>query len=180
MPNSSDVTHSSVTDADIPQPSKGARWRWSVGRRAVVGGGILAVSLGLAGAAGAATGSGPAPSSSTSHQAQPPSQRQPPTAAGKVTALGTDTITITTRESTSQTITYSSSTTFRSPSGSTTSSALAVGDFVGVTGTKNTDGSVSATSIMVATKPPGQMGRPQGANRGGTPAPGAGVPTAAS
>ncbi len=166
-----------ATSDELPHPRNGARWRWSPGRRAAVGGGILAVALGLGGAAAGASTPTASPSA---HPSMAPSDLKPPTAGGKVTSVGVGTITITTRQATSQVITYSSGTTFRSPSGTTTSSALAVGDFVGVIGTKNADGSVSATSIMVATKPPGQTGGPRGAGTSGTTPPGTGAPSTAS
>jgi Domain of unknown function (DUF5666) len=82
-----------------------------------------------------------------------------PTTGGKVTALSGDTITIETRDKDSQTVTYSSSTTFRTMSGSSTSAALKVGDFIGVEGTRHSNGSVTATSIMIGTNSPGSMGR---------------------
>ena len=77
-----------------------------------------------------------------------------PTVSGKITALSGDDITVETNAKTSVTVVYSSSTTFKAdpgPSGGTTSSAsaLKVGDFIGVQGTKNSDGSVTASSVMI-------------------------------
>ena len=69
------------------------------------------------------------------------------------------------------TVVYSSSTTFKTMAGTrgsgTTSSssaaALKVGDFVGVDGTKNADGTVDASSVTIGTgMPPGGRGGPPG------------------
>jgi hypothetical protein len=97
-----------------------------------------------------------------------------PTAAGKITALSGDTITIQSRDQTTETIDFSSSTTFRTMSGTTTSSALKVGDFIAVSGTKNSDGTVTATSVMVGPPPMGRGG--PGGHRGAKPPPGRGAP----
>jgi hypothetical protein len=100
-----------------------------------------------------------------------------PTTGGKITALSGEIITITTRGTTSQTVTFSSSTTFRTMSGSSTSSALKVGDFIGVQGTTNSNGSVTATSIMISSKALGPMGKGGGHMPGGSPPQGKGAPT---
>ena len=97
-----------------------------------------------------------------------------------------DDITVETNAKTSVTVVYSSSTTFKAdpgPSGGTTSSAAAlkVGDFIGVQGTKNSDSSVTASSVTIGR--PQQMGRSGGpggggrSSRGGRP-PSDGAPSA--
>jgi hypothetical protein len=48
-----------------------------------------------------------------------------------------------------------------------------VGDFIAVKGTANSDGSVSATTIMISPNPPGPMGQ----GGGGRPPRGQGGPT---
>ncbi len=88
-----------------------------------------------------------------------------PTVSGKITALSGDDITVETNAKTSVTVVYSSSTTFKTnpgPGGGTTSSAsaLKVGAFIGVTGTKNSDGSVTATTVMIGRPPSDGQGRP--------------------
>jgi Domain of unknown function (DUF5666) len=161
--------------AKLPRPGRGSRWRWATSRRSVIGGGIVVMALGLGSAsAGAATQSSGAPTSTGAH-GRPPPGLGPPTARGKVTALSGDTITISTQDKTSETVTYTSSTTFRTMSGSSDAAALRVGDFLVVQGTKNSDGSVTATGIMFGTRALGPMG--QGGHRpGGQPPQGAGSP----
>jgi len=169
------------TATHLPQPRGNARWRWSTPRRALVAGGTLAAVLGLG-----AGGSGAATSGSTSGSGHPPSDahastgaaRSQPTVGGKVTVLSSDDIMLQTRGNKSVTVVYSSSTTFRTMAGTrgsgTTSSssaaALKVGDFVGVDGTKNADGTISASSVTIGTRippdgrhrPPGHEGTPPG------------------
>jgi hypothetical protein len=79
--------------------------------------------------------------------------------------LSGDVVTLQDRDRTSQKVTYSSSTTFRTMTGSTTSSALKVGEFIMVVGTRNADGGVNAKSITVGTAPPSNMGDHAGGNR---------------
>ncbi|MGP0032509.1 MAG: DUF5666 domain-containing protein [Acidimicrobiales bacterium] len=144
----------------LPHPSTGARWRWAPSRRAFVASGALAVALGLGGASAGATTPGHSP---PTHGPQgSPRSGTRPTAAGKVTALGAGTITLESRDATSQTISYSSSTTFRTLSGSSDAGALRIGDFVVVVGTRDSGGGVTATSIMFGTDPPGTMGKGDG------------------
>jgi Domain of unknown function (DUF5666) len=176
----------------LPRPRRGARWRWSRARsrEAMAAGGVLAAVLGLgvptsagAGAATASTTSGH--SGATAHGA-PPGGMTRPTVSGKITALSGDDIAVETKAKSSVTVVYSSSTTFKtSPgsSGGTTSSAsaLKVGAFVGITGTKNSDGSVTATAVVIGR--PDQMsqggrGGKGGAPKGGKPPSGAGAPSA--
>jgi hypothetical protein len=106
-----------------------------------------------------------------------------PTVSGKITALhGNDIIVETHAKTTTVTVVASSSTTFKSgpgPSGGATSSATAlrIGDFIGVQGTENSDGSVSASSVTIG-RPP-QMGKAGrgGPGKGGRP-PSGGAPSA--
>jgi hypothetical protein len=103
-----------------------------------------------------------------------------PTVSGKVTALNGDDITVETNAK-SVTVVSTASTTFKAgpgPGGGTTSSAsaLKVGDFIGVQGTKNSDGSVTASSVTIGRPPQmGKGGRPGSGGRGGKPP--AGGPT---
>jgi hypothetical protein len=160
--------------AKLPHPAQGSRWRWA-SSRGVIGGSVVAVAIGLGSAsAGAATPSSgrPAPPGAHGH---PPSGMGQPTAGGKVTALSGDAITIQTRGGTSETVTSTSSTTYRTMSGPSNAAALKVGDFIRVQGTKESDGTVTATSIMVGTGAPGSMG-PGGRHPGGPPPRGAGSP----
>jgi hypothetical protein len=101
-----------------------------------------------------------------------------PTAAGKITALSGDDITLKGKGSTTQTVVYSSSTTFRTPSGSTSSAAaLKVGQSIGVTGTKASDGTVTASSITIGVPP---AGRGPSGHPGGKPPSGTGSPPSGS
>jgi hypothetical protein len=135
----------------------------------MVGGGVLAVALGLGGAtAGASTAANP-PSSSHGHNGKPPSGTGKPATLGKVTALSGGTITIQTRNETTQTVTFTSSTTFRTMSGAAKSTALKVGDFIAVSGTMGSNGSVKATSIMFSTDLRGRPGHGGGGRPGGAP-----------
>ena len=170
----------------LPRPRHGARWRWSRPRQAMAAGGVLAVVLGL----GVATGAGAATTASgnsggAAHGA-PPGGMTRPTVSGKVTALSGDDITVETNAKSSVTVVYSSSTTFKTnpgPSGGTTSSAsaLKVGAFIGVNGTKNSDGSVTATAVMIGRPAqighgrPGGSGARGGGSKGGQPPSGAGL-----
>ena len=163
-------------DTALPTPRQDSRWRWSRPRRALVAGGVLAavVGLGVAGTAGTAgaTGTGGAPS------ARSPGGGARPTVAGKITALSGDDITVETTRDATVTVVYSSRTTFQNGGTATSASALKVGDFVGVQGTES-DGTVTASTVMVG-RPPGS--RP-GRSGGSTPrrgAPPGGAPTSPS
>jgi hypothetical protein len=100
-----------------------------------------------------------------------------PAAMGKIAALSGDDITLKGRGSTMQTVVYSATTTFRDTSGTTTSAALKVGESIAVIGTKASDGTITAKSIMIGMgpKPPGAGRRPSGAP-GGKPPTGQGGP----
>jgi hypothetical protein len=159
---------------ELPRPRRGSRWRWSRPHRALVAGGALAavLSLGVATGAGAATPM-PGNNGGAAH-GRPPGGTARPTVSGKITALSGDDITVETSAKTTVTVVYSSSTTFKDdpgPGGGTTSSAsaLKVGDFIGVQGTKNSGSSVIASSVTI--------GRPQQMGKGGRP-PSGGAPSA--
>jgi Domain of unknown function (DUF5666) len=168
----------------LPRPHRGSHWRWSRPRQALAAGGVLAAVLGLGVAtgagAGAATTSG---NSGTAAHGAPRGGMARPTVSGKITALSGDDITVETNAKSTVNVVYSSSTTFKTnpgPSGGTSSSAsaLKVGDFIGVNGTKNSDGSVSATTVTIGR--PAQMGKGAqgGAAKGGKPPSGGGAPGA--
>ena len=173
LERSLDTPDAAGTASVLPRPAVGSRWRWATSRRALVGGGVLAATLGLGGAAAGAATANSAPPSSPAHHGRPPAGRPRPTTIGKVTAASGDTITIQTRGGTSRTVTFASTTTFRTTAGTLTSSAVKVGDFIAVKGTTNSDGSVSATTIMISPNPPGPMGQ----GGGGRPPRGQGAPT---
>ena len=162
---------------ELPRPRPGSRWRWSRPRQALVAGGTLAAVLGLgvATSAGAATTSG---NTGAAH-GRPPGGMARPTVAGKITALSGDDITVETSSEASVTVVYSSGTTFETnpgPKRATTSSAsaLKVGDFIGVQGTKNSDSTVTASTVVIGRAPQTGRGRAGGAPpRGGTPPSGA-------
>jgi hypothetical protein len=160
---------------ELPRPRRGSRWRWSRPHQALVAGGALAAVLSL----GVATGTGAGAATTTSgnsggaaHGRPPGGGTARPAVSGKITALSGDDITVETSAKTSVTVVYSSSTTFKAgpgPGGAGTTSsasALKVGDFIGVQGTKNSDGSVTASSIAI--------GRPQRMGKGGGPGGGGG------
>jgi Domain of unknown function (DUF5666) len=166
----------------LPRPQRGSRWRWSRPRQAMAAGGVLAAVLGLGVATGAGAGAATTASGNSGGAAHgaPPGGMPRPTVSGKVTALSGDDITVETNAKSSVTVVYSSSTSFETDpgrSGGTTSSAssLQVGTFIGVTGTKNGDGSVKATTVVIGR--PAQLGK-GGAAKGGKPPSGAGAPSA--
>ncbi len=159
---------------ELPRPHRGARWRWSRPRRALVAGGALAAVLSLSGAAGAGAAATTSGHSGGAHGRPAGGGMARPTVVGKITALSGSDMTVETTAKTAVTVVYSSSTTFKAdpgPSGGTTSSASALktGAFVGVQGTKNSDGSVTASSVTI--------GRPQRMSKGGGPASGAKPPS---
>jgi hypothetical protein len=164
-------TPSADDGTELPTPRRGARWRWARPRRALVAGGTLAAVLGLGVATGAAAGAATtSPNAGAAAPGRLPGGLARPTVAGKITALSGDDITIETNATTPVTVVSTASTTFESnqePSLGTTSSAsaLKVGDFIGVKGNKNSDGTVTATTVMI--------GRPPRMGKGGTPPTGA-------
>jgi hypothetical protein len=173
MTNSADADADRATvptDARLPEPGAHARWRWTTPRKAVVAGGVLAALFGIglgigAGTAGAAT-SGSGTHAGSGAGPAPPGGR--PTVAGKITALDGDQITVHTRKGGTVTVVYAAGTTFTelaAGGGGTTSSsasALKVGEYVGVQGTKS-NSTVTARRIVVSTTaPPGPGGGPSG------------------
>src|SRR5271166_4803446 len=73
------------TVAGLPRPRRGARWRWSTPRRALVAGGAMATVLGLgASGAGAAISTG---GPSTGAHGQPPMGAGRPALMGRITAI---------------------------------------------------------------------------------------------
>jgi len=165
--------------SELPEPRRGARWRWSKPRTTLVAGGALATVLSLGAgpvAAGAATGSSSTPAGP---RGQPPAGVRP-TVMGKVTALSGGDITVQTRGKRTTTIVYSSATTFKTMSGpggtssGASASALEVGSFIAALGTRSSDGSVTASSIVIANGPP-PAGNGAPARRGAPPS---GAPSA--
>jgi hypothetical protein len=148
-------------------------------------GGVLAAVLGLGVATGAGAGAATTTSGNSGAAAHgaPPGGMARPTVSGKITTLSGDDITVETNAKSSVTVVYSSSTTFKTnpgPGGGTTSSAsaLEVGAFIGVTGTKNSDGSVTASSVMIGRPPQMGKGGPGTGSKGGKPPAGADAPSA--
>jgi len=72
-----------------------------------------------------------------------------PQVAGTVTAVGTDTITVTVRDGTSQTIRTNGSTVYHLDQGDGKRTDVTVGASIVATGTKAADGSLAATSVWV-------------------------------
>ena len=164
---------------ELPRPRQESRWRWSRPRQAMVAGGALAAVLGLGvatGASGAASAGAATTSSGNSGAAghgRPPGGMARPTVAGKITALSGDTIRVGTNGTTTVTVVTSSSTTYRTNPGpnrgsASSASALRVGDFIGVQGTKNSDGTVTATSVVIGRPPMGKGGPPGATGRART------------
>jgi hypothetical protein len=146
------------TGAPLPRPPRGSRWRWSTPRTALAAGGALAAVLALGtSTAGAATSASAPPAGA--HR-PPPSGAAHPAVAGKITAISGNDITVRTRAKATTTVVVSSATTYRTllgPKGSPSSasvSSLKVGDLIGVQGTRNSDGTVTATAVMTSTGPP--------------------------
>jgi hypothetical protein len=170
---------------ELPRPRPGARWRWSRPSRALVAGGALAAVLGLglgvgvgAGASAGAATTGSAGARGAAH-GRPPGGMGRPTVAGKVTALSGDDITVLTNGTTKVTVTSTSGTKFETgagPKGGTASSAsaLEVGDFIGVEGTKASNGTVTASTVVIGRPAQGKGGPGGAAGRGARPA---GAPT---
>jgi Domain of unknown function (DUF5666) len=166
---------------ELPRPRRSSRWRWSRPRRAFTAGGVLAAVLGLGLATGANAGAATTASGNTGTSAhgRPPGGMARPTVSGKISALDDDDITVETNANTSVTVVFGSSTTFKAnpgPSGGTTSSAsaLTVGAYVAVWGTKDSDGTVTATTVRIGRPPQmGKGGPGGGAGRGSNPPSGA-------
>jgi len=157
--------------SELPTPRRGACWRWSSRRKALVAGGAMATVLGLgASAAGAATSSSGPPAGA---HGQPPAGAARPTVGGKVTAVSGNDVTVQTRQDTTTTVVVSSATSYKTatrPGGASSTasaSALKVGDFIGVQGTRESGGTVTASSIVISNSAP--PGSPAGRVKGGRP-----------
>jgi hypothetical protein len=168
-------TSSADGGSELPRPRRGARWRWSRPHQALVAGGalaaVLSLGLGTGASAGAASTAG---NTGGAHGHPPAGAMTKPTVSGKISALSSDDITVETSAKASVTVTYSTSTTFKTNAGpgagsgtTSSASALKVGDFIGVQGTKNTDGSVTATSVTIGRAPQMGKGGPAGAGKSG-------------
>jgi hypothetical protein len=160
----------------LPRPRRGSRWRWATPRRTLLAGGAMATALAVGvGASGAGAATTPGRPPAGTHGRPPAGSR--PTVAGKITALHGDDVTVQTQGRSTTTVVYSSGTTFESVSGSkgatsaSSASALKVGAFIAVHGTKNGDGTVTASSVVIG-------GGPPRAGKGG-PGPGPGGPSPA-
>ena len=141
---------------------------------ALVAGGALAAVLGLgASAAGAAGTPGPSGTSVREPAAgrragRLPGGATPPAVGGRITALSGDDITVqtrTTRRPSSSLPPARPSRRLSGPNGASTTSsdsALKVGDFIGVQGTKNSDGTVTASTVMIGGPQPGGKSGPAG------------------
>jgi hypothetical protein len=159
---------------ELPRPRRSSRWRWSRPHRALVAGGALAAVLSLGVATGVGATTTPPGNSGGAHGRPPGGGVARPTVSGKVTALNGDDITVETDAKSPVTVVYSAGTTFKAnagPGGGTTSSAsaLKVGDFIGVQGTRNSDGSVTASSVTIGRPPQTGKGGPGGPARNGKP-----------
>jgi len=176
-------TPSADDGTELPRPRRGSHWRWSRPRRALVAGGALAAVLGLGVATGATAGAATtSPNAGAVAPGRLPGAMARPTVAGKITALSGDDITVETNATTTVTVVSTANTTFESnpgPGGGTTSSAsaLKVGDFIGVQGTKNSDGTVTATTVTIGRPPRMGNGGPGGAAGRGSGVGRAGVDT---
>ncbi len=185
MRQTGDIHPTDTDAADRPDPARGgspfpsprpaSRWRWSRARRALVGGGTMAAVLSLgAGAAGAATARTPSASRRPDGSAGGPIDPLRPTAAGSVTAVSADRITLRTRSGATVTVTYSSTTSFRTSSGSSSAASVARGDLIAVRGTTAPDGTVQATLVVIGgTGPQGPGAAAPNGSRPG-PVPGGG------
>ena len=127
----------------------------------------MATVLGFgASAAGVST---PSPGPPAGAHGRPPRRGTPrPTVGGKVTAVSGNDVIVQTRKDTTTTVVVSSATTYKTatwPGGTSSAavaaaaSALKVGDFIAVHGTEQSDGTVTASSIVISTGgPPGAPG----------------------
>ena len=162
--------------AGLPEPRSGARWRWATPRRALVTGGALVaggamsagLGLGIAAASPSSTAtSSPAGAPGGLHAPSGASGARP-TIGGKITALHGDEIVVQSKNATPTTVDYSSTTIFEAisgPNGATAASsvaALRVGGFIGVNGTTNADGTVTASSVTIGGARPGPESGPPG------------------
>jgi hypothetical protein len=165
------ATHNVSRTTELPNPSRSSRWRWTTTRSAALCGGALLGALTFRGVARAATTHTGKPPNSA-HGQRPNGTGMAPTASGKITALSGHDITISGRNSSTETVIYSSTTKFETRSGTTTASALILDEFINVQGTKAPNGDVTATTVMIGSEPPGGRGGPP--DQGGPPKAGTG------
>jgi hypothetical protein len=122
---------------------------------------VFGVLTPIAGAASSGTNPPGAGTTGGTHGPRPTAGLGKPTVGGKIIALSDNDITVQTRDKKSTTVAYTSGTQFKVLTGGTTTatssaSALKVGEFIGVQGTKRTDGSVTASAVVVSgALPPG-------------------------
>ena len=126
------------------------------------------LGLGASGAGAATATSGP----STGAHGRPPVGAGRPALMGKITAVSGSDVSVRTRSGTTTTVVVSSSTSYETMAGpgataKASAAALKVGEFIGVQGTKNGDGSVMASSVVLGGAPPG--GGPGGRLNGARP-----------
>ena len=95
----------------LPVPRRGARWRWSGRRKALVAGGAMATVLGFGASAAGASTSTPGPPAGA--HGQPPTGAARPTVGGEVTAVSGNDVTVQTRKDTTTTVVVSSATTYK-------------------------------------------------------------------
>jgi hypothetical protein len=167
----SDLDHTTVHAEDGSDPFPEISRKRRRGVRVTTAAAIaLGLAIGGGAIAGASSSSGsssstrpPAGSSATSAA---PGRHGPmgmkPTAVGTVTSVSGDTFVLTTGSGSTVTVDVSSSTTYRDAG--TTSASLAdvkVGQHVAVVG-KESNGTVTATSVMVGTPPTSGKGGPGG------------------
>ena len=184
VPEASDMSGADL-GIGLPQPRPGARWRWAAPRGALVGGGVLAAVLAVGPVAGAATNTRPDSSSGTipgtggappSAPARATGVAGRPTVSGRITALQGDDIRLeirtgpgpsgtgTSATTTTATVVYSDTTTFNAVSvrshttAASSPSALKVGAFVAVDGTKHGD-IIDASSVVIGGGPPAAPAR---------------------
>ena len=159
-------------DDDLPAPRATSRWRWATSGRTLVGGTVVAAVLAVSsGAASAATTQAP---TGTTHPGGPsggPFGHFKSTTSGRVTALSGSTLTLTGRGGETKTVTFTASTDFRTPTGTSSSTDLAVGDLVAVRGTTEVGGDVVAAIVLNAGKAPAGAG-PGRSGAGGHASPG--------
>ena len=160
-------------DDELPAPRATSRWRWGRSPRTLVGGSVMAAVLALSGgAASAATTHAPTGTNRPGGPAGGPFGHFKSTTSGRVTAISGSTVTLTGRGGDTKTVTFSASTDFRTPTGSSSSSDVAVGDLVAVRGTTEANGDVQAAVVLNAGKAPTGAGPggpgPGGSGPGGT------------
>jgi hypothetical protein len=171
----SDLDHTTVDAEDGSDPFPEISRKRRRGVRVTTAAAIaLGLAIGGGAIAGASSSSGSRPSTrppaGSSAPASASGRHGPmgvkPTAVGTVTSVTGETFVLSTGSGTTVTVDVSSSTTYRD--WGTASASLAdvkVGQHVAVVG-KESDGTVTATSVMVGTPPTSGKGGPGGGNSG--------------